>query len=351
MHHLKWIEINLSAIADNLQSVRRILKPRTKLMGVVKADAYGHGALPVAMLLEEKGAQALGVLTLEEALPLRKARVKIPLALLAPCLPSQAEEVVAHALLPTVDSWELCEALSKKAKKPVPVNLDVDFGLGRWGIPFKQLPKFVEKLKKFSNIRLASLSTHLDYVPGKNPMDAERKIRLFSRLESSLKKSRPHLLCHGANSSLLIDFPHSQMDQVRIGNLLYGINPCSRSLPLQNPWQFFARIISIKDVAKGKTVGYGSEYLAPRRMRVATLPVGYADGLTMEPAERFIRLGSGFEYWGILRGHQAPFVGRCGIAHVLIDVTAVPSARLGDAVSLPIRRTAANPKIPRLHVR
>ena len=109
--------------------------------------------------------------------------------------------------------------------------------------------------------------------------------------------------------------------------------------------------LSVQDVAKGQPLGYGAEYVAPRRLRVAALPAGYADGLTMEPMDRLIGLGGGHRYWGLLKGHEAPFIGRCGITHVLLDVSAVPSARVGDAVLLPVRRTAANPRIPRVYKR
>ncbi len=126
-----------------------------------------------------------------------------------------------------------------------------------------------------------------------------------------------------------------------VGNLLYGINPSSRAAPLTAAWRFQARILSLREVRKGQSIGYASEYLAPRRMRVATLPVGYADGLTMEPAERLIGFGGGFAYWGMRQGVKLPFVGRCGIAHVLVDATDAADAQPGDVASLPVRRTAA----------
>ncbi|MBI3566230.1 MAG: hypothetical protein HY079_13625, partial [Elusimicrobia bacterium] len=146
-----------------------------------------------------------------------------------------------------------------------------------------------------------------------------------------------------------MDFPHHRFDMACVGNLLYGINPSGRAAPLKNAWRFCARILSLREVRKGQSIGYASEYLAPRRMRVATLPVGYADGLTMEPAERLIGFGAGFEYWGMRRGVRLPFVGRCGIAHVLVDATDAPDVRVGDAVALPVRRTAAR-HLPRVYL-
>jgi alanine racemase len=186
-------------------------------------------------------------------------------------------------------------------------------------------------------------------VPGKNSVEAEDKLKAFWRLAQKLKREHPGLVCHAANSSVLMDFPHWRMDMARVGNLLYGINPSSRPAPLLNPWRFCARIIALRRVVKGRCIGYASEYVAARTMRVATLPVGYADGLTMEPAERLISFGSGFQYWGMLGQAKAPFIGRCGIAHVLLDVTAAPRAAVGDVVALPVRRTAASPHLPRVY--
>jgi alanine racemase len=186
------------------------------------------------------------------------------------------------------------------------------------------------------------LSTHIDYVPGKNAVEAEHKLGAFRKLAAPYKAKNPGLLVHAANSSVFMDFPHHRFDLACVGNLLYGINPsASRPAPLKNAWKFCARILSLRDVRKGASIGYASEYLAPRRMTVATLPVGYADGLTMEPAERLIGFGGGFSYWGMRRGVRLPFVGRCGIAHVLVDATDAPDAEIGDVVTLPVRRTAA----------
>ena len=154
--------------------------------------------------------------------------------------------------------------------------------------------------------------------------------------------------------SVLLDFPRWQLDMVRIGNLLYGIHPRSSQieLALENPWRFLARVLAVRTIPKGGSIGYASEYLAPKRMRIATVPVGYADGLTMEPVERLIGLRMrGPEYWGWLKGKKVPFVGQTGIAHVLLDVSAVPTARPGDPVLLPIRRTAASARIPRVYLK
>jgi len=349
--HLKWIEIDLQALRVNFRTAKALLGPSCGLMAVVKSDAYGLGAEAASRVFLKEGASCLGVLTLREALDLRQAGIRGRIVLLAPPLPEEAAEVLTARLEPTVDSIKLASALDRRAKgAPVPVHADLDYGLGRWGLPPKELDVFLRALSRRRRLRLAGLSAHVDYVPGKNAVEAEEKLRDFHRRCEGVRRKRPDVVRHAANTSILFDFPHWKMDMARLGNLLYGINPTNKEAALRTPWKFFARIIAIRDVPKGRSIGYASEYVAPRRMRVATLPVGYSDGLTMEPAERLIRLGSGLQYWGMLRGVETPFVGRCGIAHVLVDVSRVEGARVGDAVALPIRRTAASPRIPRVYL-
>ncbi len=348
---LKWVEIDLGAVRSNARWTLSRLDPGVRLMAVVKADAYGHGALPVARVAIKAGASSLGVLTVAEARVLRRGGLKAPIQLLSPLLPEQAKEAVALRLTPTLDDPAQAAALDAAAGAAgLGVHIDLDFGLGRWGILPKDLPAFLSALARRKRLRLAGLSTHIDYVPGRNAVEAEEKLRAFSRIAQRLKARFPGLVCHAANSSVLMDFPHWQLDVVRAGNLLYGINAAkSKTAPLQNPWRFYARIIALHRVLKGRSIGYASEYIAPRTMTVATLPSGYADGLTMEPAERLIGFAGGRGYWGMLGGVKAPFIGRCGIAHVLVDVTDAPKAALGEAVALPVRRTAASLNLPRVY--
>ncbi|HBL17592.1 MAG: alanine racemase [Elusimicrobia bacterium GWA2_69_24] len=350
--HLKWVDIDLRAIASNLRWIRRRLSPGVQLMVVVKADAYGHGAERVSRLALAEGADCLGVLNLEEAVRLRQGGIRSRIVVLCPPLPQQAAGVAAARVEPAVDSWELARALDRAAaaaRRVIPVHLDLDFGLGRWGMPPKEVPGFLRRLRRLRRLRPAGIAAHLDYVPGQNAVEAEEKLRRFDLCAAEARGLLPGLTRHCANTSILMDFPHWQMDMVRIGNLVYGINPTSKPAPLKNPWKLFARIVSLREVGKGRAIGYGSEYLAPRRMRVASLAIGYSDGLTMEPAQRLIGLGLGFHYYGWLRGRRVPFVGRSGIAHILVDVSGVPRARVGDPVSLPVRRTAADARLPRVY--
>ncbi len=187
--------------------------------------------------------------------------------------------------------------------------------------------------------------------------EAEKKLAVFKGLARK-RKLFPGIKLHAANSSLLCDLPHWQFDMVRIGNLIYGIYPTdvyrekAKGAPikgLDRPWKFYSRIISIRKVKKGESIGYSSADSASRNMTVATIPAGYSDGLSMEPTERSIKITAGFVYWGLINGKKAFFAGKCGIAHSLLDVTNIPEAKAGTPVSLHVRRTAANAKIPRIY--
>ncbi|OGR50037.1 MAG: alanine racemase [Elusimicrobia bacterium GWC2_65_9] len=340
---LKWVEIDLSAVAQNARWVVSRLEGAARLLAVVKADAYGHGAVEVSHAALKAGACGLGVRDLCEASVLRKAGLRAPILLLAPILPEQAGEAARLRVTATVDAAEQARALQAAAGgRRVGVHVDVDSGLGRWGVAPRALHALMMSLSRLPRVRVEGLSTHIDYVPGKNAVEAEEKLGAFRRLAAPYKKKDPGLVVHAANSSVFVDFPHHRFDMACAGNLLYGINPSkSRPAPLKNPWRFCARIISLREMRKGTSIGYASEYVAAKRMRIATLPVGYADGLTMEPAERLIGFGGGFQYWGMCRGMRLPFVGRCGITHVLVDATDAPDAKAGDVVTLPVRRTAA----------
>ncbi|TBR25273.1 alanine racemase [bacterium] len=347
---LKWVEIDLGAVRRNIRWVRRVLGPQTGLLAVVKADAYGHGAVRIGRLALQEGAAGLGVLTLEEAAELREAGLKGRILVMAPPLPAQAREAARLSVEATVDGPDLAKALSRwGGRRRVPLHVDLDYGLGRWGLPPAEAAGFLSSLSRLSGVRAAGLSAHLDYVPGKNAVEAEDKLRRFARVAEEARIAAPGLAVHAANSSILLDFPHRRFDLARVGNLLYGIDRTKKA-KVEDPFALKARVVSLRTVQKGRSIGYSSEYLAPRTMRVAALPVGYSDGLAMEPAERFIGFMSPFRYYGRLRGAKAFFVGRVGISHVLLDVTGVPGVRLGDVVSLPVRRTAASSRLPRVYL-
>ena len=343
---MKWVEIDLAAIAGNAAWIKSQLPKGAGFVAAVKADAYGHGAVEVAKVVLKAGAERLGVRDLCEAEVIRKAGIKAPIQMLAPFLPEQSAAALKLGVIPVIDSLVQAKALQRAARgKKIRLQIDLDFGLGRWGLAPKELPALMKKLAKLGGVTVDGLSAHLGYMPGKNAVEAEEKLGAFARLAAPY----PGLRLRAANSTVFMDFPHRRFDLACVGNLLYGINRSKTRPPaLKMPWRFFARVISVREAAKGASIGYASEYLVPRRMTVATLPVGYADGLTMQPAERLIGLGASQSFWGKREGVNLPFVGRCGISHVLVDATGLPGIKPGDAVELPIRRTAS--RAPRVYL-
>lgn len=343
---MKWVEIDLGLIAGNAAWIKSQLPKGAGFVAAVKADAYGHGAVEVSKAVLKAGAERLGVRDLCEAEGLRKAGIKAPIQMLAPFLPEQSAVAMKIGVIPVIDSLAQAKALHRAAKgKKFILQIDLDFGLGRWGLTPKELPGLMKSLSKLRGLTVDGLSAHLGYMPGKNAVEAEEKLGAFARLAAPY----PKLRLRAANSTVFMDFPHRRFNQACVGNLLYGINRSKiKPAALKMPWRFFARVISVREAAKGSSLGYASEYLVPRRMTVATLPVGYADGLTMQPAERLIGLGASQSFWGKRDGVNLPFVGRCGISHVLVDATGLPGLKPGDAVALPIRRTAS--RAPRVYI-
>jgi alanine racemase len=359
---LKWIEIDLKTVAANARAIKRVLKPGVAFMAVVKEDGYGHGALEIAKTALSNGADTLGTLTLEEAALLRREGIKAPIAALAPAPASSAGDFIRLGVVPTVDSLEFVKALDFRtpAGRLTSYCIDIDSGLKRWGVAPKDFPAFLAASLKSKKAVPAAMSTHVAYAPRKNMIEAEEKLSSFKELGGRAKKFYPRVKLHAANSAVLCDFPNWQLDMARVGNLLYGLYPSkvylekTKGPPIQGlkrPWKFYARIISVKKAGKGESLGYASDYVSCKPMTIATIPAGYADGLTLEPSEKSIKLSAGQAYWGVINGRKAPFVGRAGIAHTLLDITGIPGVRIGTPVLLPVRRTAASARIPRIYKR
>lgn len=324
-------------------------------MGMVKNNAYGHGLGPVSKALS-KTCDALGVWTLEEARRLWQDFSAGPrLALMAPAFdpPQELALAVKKGAWLSVGSMELARTAAeaaRRAKKPAQIFLDLDLGLGRWGSSLAGAVTLAKAILKMKSVQIIGISAHVDYLPGLHKTEAEIKLGRFLETAQNLETliGRP-LIKTCANTAVFLDFPTWRLDMVRIGNLLYGVNPTSTTFGVTNAWTFKAKILNIRAVGRGETLGYASEFLAPKPMKVASVGCGFADGLTMEPAHRFIRLTGSSPYWAKFQGRQLPIVGRVGLGHALLDVSQTPKIKAGDSVELPVRRTAAPAEIPRIY--
>ncbi len=327
-------EIDLSAIAANVRLACRLAGPATQVMAVVKADAYGHGAVAAAQTALGAGATWLGVAIPEEAIPLRAAGIACRILVLSPITPEQADLVIAHGLDQCVGDLSQVEALDRAARaggRVLRLHLKVDTGMGRVGIRPEGVRQVAEKIRALPSVRLAGLMTHFAEAEAEEPDFAREQLARFEEaardLASLLEGGMP--LRHAANSAALLFLPEARLDLVRPGIMLYGCHPRGRRHPaepaLRPALRLRTAISQLKDIPRGASVSYGRSFVAPQDIRVATLPIGYADGLGRLLSNRGQVL---------IGGRRAPIIGRICMDMTMVDVTAIPGVQVGDEAVL-----------------
>jgi len=365
---LVWVEVRRNALIRNLQAVKRLVGNRVRVLAVVKANAYGHGAVEASRAFLEAGAWGPGVATLREAVELREAGVEAPILVFDPLLPDEAEYAIHYGVIATVASAEEAAWLSRAAQKRgqgIAVHLKIDTGMGNLGaMPEDALP-LAEALLDMPALRVAGIYSHFAAAYRADKRSAHRQWARFQAVLGQLERAGLDVgLRHIANSAAILDMPQTHLDLVRAGTILYGQYPSaevSRPIQLEPAWQLKTRIVFLKEIPPGWKVGYGEEFRALRRTRVATLPVGLAEGVGMEPASlhagkrglihMLARLTGKTRPPGVMvRGKWAPLIGRIAMQMCAIDVTDIPEARIGDEVILPSRRIATPPHIPRIYL-
>ena len=332
-----WAEISLPKLRRNFDYVRRLAGPR-RVMAVVKADAYGHGAVTIAKTLAEAGADWFGVATVEEALELRAAGVEQPILLLGGLYMSDPTHLIEYGLTPTVSSTARLDTYSECARrlgKPIEFHLKVDTGMGRLGLPPDRVKAFVEHYRELPGLEMKGLFTHL---ASAEDMVASQTEEQSAGLKKTLCQVRelgisPEWI-HVANSAALVagwPFPENL---VRIGALLYGYclpltlppgKPAPEPPQVEPILTLKSRVVYLKDVPTGTPLGYSAAFHTRRPSRIATVPVGYADGLSRALSNRG---------WAIVRGHRSRIVGNISMDLTLLDVTDVPGVDIGDEIIL-----------------
>lgn len=322
--------VDLGAIAQNLRATRALLPPGVDIIAVVKANAYGHGAVEVARALAAAGARRFAVAYVEEGLLLRDAGIAAPILLLGPTPPEAAEEVVAHRLSPVVFDLALAERLSAAAVRagcPVAVHLEVDTGMARQGVSPPEAPAMAGKLAHLPGLRLEGLMSHFATADAEDLSAARQQLALFLDVDRAIRAAGiPISWRHLANSAGLLGLPEAHLELVRPGILLYGYPPSPRwagRAPLRPALTLRTRIAALRQVPRGQGISYGHTFVAPHDLRVATLPIGYADGLSRHLSNRGAVL---------VRGRRAPILGRVCMDVTLVDVTNIPGAAVGDEV-------------------
>lgn len=288
-----WAEVDLSAIRSNAQAIKTC-PPSSSLIAVIKADAYGHGAIPVAEALDKEAAM-YAVATVAEAVELRAADIRKPVLLLFNALPTQAETIIDYQLTPSVHEPTLCNALSCAAEAkgtPVRVHLDVDTGMNRGGIWFTEAIEFLKWLTSLEGIEIEGIFTHFATSDEADKTHVHLQLERFKSVLSDLSilHLRPPIV-HAANSAAALTLPDAHFDAVRVGLSLYGVYPSSEvrqrsPVSLQPSLSWKARVISLRRSMQGEGVSYGRTHIVDEPTWLATLPVGYADGYSRALSNR-----------------------------------------------------------------
>jgi alanine racemase len=330
-----WVEIDLSAIAANSRQIKQIIGPDVELLASLKADAYGHGALRVAQTVLHNGASRIGVATLSEAAALRQGGITAPILVFGYLPPWQMREAVRLGVTVTVYSLEAVQALAQAAQSlgtEATAHLKIDSGMGRLGMRAEDQESIVHvaaEARSLPGMRLEGVFTHFASADSADQTHCRLQLARFNQVLAALEEAgaRPPLV-HASNSAATLSLPEARFGMVRVGIALYGLHPSEEvCLPegFQPALSFKTHIAQVKDVPAGECISYGCTFVTPTDMRIAVIPVGYADGFRRAPTN-----------WGevLVRGQRAPLVGRVCMDQCMLDVSAIAGVATGDEVVL-----------------
>ena len=327
-----WAEVDLDRFGRNIAAIRAAIGPDCKILLVVKADAYGHGAIEISRAAMDAGVSMLGVATLHEGIELRSAGLSTPIVILSPSLLSEVDEIIEHHLTPCVSSLEFAELLSRRcvAHEVISrIHVEVDTGMGRTGVSDGDALEFLQRIVAMRNLKLEGVFTHFPDADSGNTYFAEEQLRRFHEILDSLARKKIEVpIRHAANSAGILSLPQSRLDMVRPGILAYGYYPSNRvpaAIVVEGVMSFKSRVVQLRSVPAGRFISYGRTYQAKRATRVGVLPVGYGHGLPWLLSNRGEVL---------IRGRRAPIVGRVTMDLTMVDATEIPDVALGDEAVL-----------------
>ena len=370
----KWIEIDIDAIKHNLSQVRANLDDRVRLIAVLKAEAYGHGARDVARLLYQQGVEFFAVTFLYEALQLRKAGIRSSILLFSPLVDEeQLREAIDNHLTITIASLRdlsLLQGLSETAGSSINVHIKIETGLGRFGLNEQEALEVCRELNQMKGIYLEGIYTHMADAAGDSGYTSQQFERFVKIIEALAAEGYHIPVHHCANSAVFLKYPNMHLDAVRIGTLLSGQHPVGsfpNKLSLKDPYKFKSRIISLRSMAKGSWLGYYRTYRLKKNAQIGVIPVGFNDGLALEvanPPAGFIDLLKGlarqvlvyfdrprFRLNVTIRGRDYPLRGKVFMQMALVEIPPDVVVNVGDEVELPVRKTLAAKNITRLYIK
>ncbi|NET68231.1 MAG: alanine racemase [Moorea sp. SIO1G6] len=328
-----WAEIDQVALYQNLRQIQQLLRHPTQLMAVVKADAYGHGALTVARTAIEAGAGGLCVATVPEGIQLRQGGIKATILLLgATNTPEQVRAIAHWQLEPTLCNPQQALVFSETLSglnQSLPVHLKLDTGMSRLGMPWQDAIEFVRLVQQLPNLEIASVYSHLATADSPDPTVMRQQHQRFKNAIAQLQAggiTPPRL--HLANSAATLTDSALHYDWVRVGLALYGLYPAEhlqKVIHLKPVMQVKARITQIKTIPPGTGISYGHQFISNRQMRLAVVGIGYADGVPRNLSNR-INV--------IIRGQQVPQIGAITMDQLMLDVSDIPNIQVGEIVTL-----------------
>ncbi|MBO8157947.1 alanine racemase [Thermosyntropha sp.] len=368
----KWIEIDLDAIKSNFTEIKKILDEDVRLIAVVKADAYGHGAVAVAQLLYNNGVDFFAVSYLEEALKLRNAGLKASIMLFCPLIDSEdMKQAVENNVVISITSYKEAEILNEAAmrlNKMARVHLKIESGLHRFGLNEEEALEVCRYLSGNPCIYIEGIYTHMAYAADEKY--TEKQFKHFMQVVSRLEREGFDIpIKHCANSTVFLRYSHMHLNAVRIGTLLSGQHPLGKfekRLNLKDPYKFKSRIISIKEVSKGSYLGYFKTYRLKKDAKIAVIPVGFRDGLALEvanppvgfidflkiTAKRFLAYLNDPRYCMKvkIKGKLYPVRGKVFMQMALVELPLEAEIDVGDEVEVPVRKTLTSDNVPRFYI-
>lgn len=324
--------VDLGAYAHNLRLVRQIIPADCQIMAIMKANAYGHGAVPLAHRAIAEGASMLGVAMVDEAIMLRENGIKAPILVLVQPPEDALPALIEYNLRPMLSDVRAAERLgelARKANKMIPVHCKVDSGMGRQGFELDEAVRNMLFLTRVPNIDIEGVATHFPVADLPDNPFTLNQIRQFKQVLRQLdKEGIPYEIAHAANSAAILNYPSSAFGMVRPGLMTYGAWPGETppaSSPLKPVLRWETQVILVKELEAGASVGYGRTYTAPEASRVAILPVGYADGYKHSLSNKADVL---------IRGKRCPVRGSVCMDQIVADVSALKHVEAGDTATL-----------------
>lgn len=326
--------IDLDALKYNVEGIKRCKAESAMLMGVIKANAYGHGAKVFAHELDRMGFDWFAVATVDEGIELRRDGIEQPILVLGYTCEAQYPDMVQWEITPTIYSLDMAKAFdaaAAKAGKVANIHIKIDTGMSRIGfLPGEESLDEIEKIHELRHLRIQGMFTHFACADMRDKTHVGHQIEKFHQMIDGVRQREiPVEIFHCSNSASIMELPSEHMNLVRAGIILYGLYPSNemeeKRLPLKPVMSLYSHIVHVKEVPEGVTVGYGATYVTGRPTRIATVPVGYADGYPRSLSNRASVL---------LHGRRAPIIGRVCMDQFMVDVTDMPQVSVGDVVTL-----------------